>query len=699
MNLKKLNVKSYTWTMIVLLFLGLSSFNALFAQAQEIRWLRVGSLHSWFSNFGSELEIGRTGRATEQQDGLRWPAEFSFQDCQVGKSMWIGTTNYQDRDLEQVVPHKVASVGVRNADPVNEVIPIEFKMMGRFAAPTVIVDGNRASDNILNDIVDEIDPDLKADRIIINKLHSTIGITITRKMMAFAQPNHDNYFIYEYVFKNTGIIDANGTTDPKTLTDVVFHFQYGYATGSEAFKRGWAPTNNISWGRNTVNQVIGQDPADLDFEFRAEYSWYGPHSQSAVDDWGAPNPQDGRLAGVQYMGNVTLHADKSTTDKSDDPLQPFTTQFIGADTGPQSFNQFDTDLMTRKYEVMSAGHPELTHAEEVGNGFANLFGTDAGGFNQGQGFGPYTMEPGDSIRIVLAEGVSGISRLKSKDVGKNWFDGTNLALPNGSTTNDADEYKRLWVQTGEDSILQTFRRAVRNFNANFDIPQAPPPPDVFEVKSGGDRITLTWSNSAESWPIFNGYRIYRAEARPDTFYTLIFETDKSNLVNSFDDTTPRRGFDYYYYIQSVDDGSTNDAHPGVPMTSSKFYTITNSPAFLRRPSETSLSEIRVVPNPFHIRARDLQFGKGAEDRIAFFGLPPKCTIRIYTERGDLVETIEHTDGSGDELWNSLTSSGQVIVSGLYVVHFQVTEDVVDPETGQLKVRRGESAFRKFIVVR
>ena len=108
----------------------------------------------------------------------------------------------------------------------------------------------------------------------------------------------------------------------------------------------------------------------------------------------------------------------------------------------------------------------------------------------------------------------------------------------------------------------------------------------------------------------------------------------------------------------------------------------------------------VVPNPFHIQARQLQFGVDAgADRIAFYGLPPICTIKIYTERGDLVETIEHTDGSGDELWNCVTSSNQIVVSGIYIGYFEVPQDTYDDTTGELLFTKGASAFRKFVIIR
>ncbi|MDZ7332850.1 MAG: fibronectin, partial [candidate division KSB1 bacterium] len=79
--------------------------------------------------------------------------------------------------------------------------------------------------------------------------------------------------------------------------------------------------------------------------------------------------------------------------------------------------------------------------------------------------------------------------------------------------------------------------------------------------------------------------------------------------------------------------------------------------------------------------------------------PPFCTIKIFTERGDLIYTIEHTDGSGDAEWNSITSSRQVVVSGVYIAHFEVTEDYYDSQTGELLFKKGDSAIRKFVIIR
>ncbi len=186
---------------------------------------------------------------------------------------------------------------------------------------------------------------------------------------------------------------------------------------------------------------------------------------------------------------------------------------------------------------------------------------------------------------------------------------------------------------------------------------------------------------------------------------------------------------YYYYIQSKDDGTRNELKHGTPLYSSLFLTMTSKPAFLLRRAGNLLNEVRVVPNPFDIRARKWQWSgvtgtTGGLDQISFFGIPGYCTLRIFTENGTLIWQKEHTDGSGDEKWNSQTSSGQVIVSGIYILLVEVTEDIIAKEdrlawydmydenqnleyhTGDIVYHagdkifsKGQSIIRKFVVIR
>ena len=677
----------------------------------DTKWLAVGMLHEWYSSMGCEIEVGRRHLVADQQDGLRWPAQFNWQDCKAAKALWIGATNYNDPLAAKTFDYKVVHLGPRVWDEKNEFMPQEFKLIGRFEKPRVYVDDIPAGFLDYMDFVDEVNPQAVTDRILYNVVNTSIGITEYRTIYAFSQQYHNNYFIYDYVFKNTGIIDNKGTVNQQTLGGVVFFFQYRYTAARETGPYGYYYLpQSAAWGHCTMNDtMLVYDPFSGN-PYLSEFSWTGRHSKATFDCIGGPSGSaggDGHLGGAQYTGNLVLHADKSAQDKTHDPAQPTTTQFLGSDEGITSSNdQFNAGKMAEEYAAMTKGHPPVMHADAVGNDFADVWGNTPGGFSHCQGFGPYTLAPGESIHIVIGEGIAGLGRDSCYSIGARWLAGQGpFKLPNGATTTNKDEYKNAWVFTGRDSLTKTFQRTIQTYNLKYNIPLPPPPPDEFKVNSGGDRIVLSWSNSAESWPGFAGYRIYRAIHKPDTTYQELFAcgngTANPQIVNQFDDKTAVRGFDYYYYIVTFDNGSNNNssANPGGSLQSSLFYTRSNNPAKLKRQSGESLEAIRVVPNPYNIKARDLQYGISGQDRIMFLDIPPFCNIKIFTERGDLIYTIEHKDGSGDAEWNSITSSRQVVVSGVYIAYFEVTEDYYSPETNELLFKKGESTYRKFVIIR
>lgn len=703
--------------------IAISLFQEIFAQGGEMRWLRVGSLRSFFSEYGAQIENAIAGRPSICY-GLAWPAEYGMEQSSTGQSaLWVGCKNFYDPIKKRTFPYKVVGTGYRSTpDWFTQMFPVTFKLIARSNHPMVYVDNELATDNQLWDEIDEIDENLISDRMILNVINTSIGITITIKIMAFSQQNHDNYYICDYVFKNTGLIDNSGGKYEQTLEDCYFLIAERYAFAGESvpgYNQGWG-TWSSTWGRNTVSDVIGTNPFAPDFKFRATIAWYGPQSvRSVSDDWGCPNEQadpnddvmDEVLAAARYAGCVVLHADKSPHDTTDDLTQPRTTRYSGSDAPiwSASFSQYDETAMAARYAHMASGHAEKTHAQEVGDGFADIWGTDGGGYAPCQAFGPYTLHVGDSVHIVVAKAVAGISREKNREVAKNWLlwekglGQPTLVRPNGQTTTDHNLYKREWVWTCKDSLLKTFEHALIAYKKKLQIPQPPPAPEIFEVQSGGDRIFLRWSDNATQDPHFDGYEVWRSKEvvdHPRAVYEKIFECNRNNVVHEFADVTARRGVDYYYYVVSKDDGSQNDFQPGKPLVSSKFYTMTNKPAYLRRPAGTSLDSIRVVPNPYVITKREYQFGiQSGYDRIAFYNLPPYCKIKIFTERGDLIKEIRHENGTGDEAWESVTSSGQIIVSGLYIAYFEVTQDYVHPETGELLFKKGQNTYRKFIVIR
>ena len=189
-------------------------------------------------------------------------------------------------------------------------------------------------------------------------------------------------------------------------------------------------------------------------------------------------------------------------------------------------------------------------------------------------------------------------------------------------------------------------KTVEEWQNGSNIARAPEPPSGFYVTSGGDRITLEWEANAESYADFGGYKIYRQVGTPDTAFALLYECGEGTgnpVVNMFEDKTAVRGFDYYYYITSFDNGQVDP--DGKVLESGLFWTRTIEPAYLKRPPEDDLDKIRIVPNPVNIKAVEYQFTYNAKDRLMFYNLPPKCIIKIYTERGDRISTLKHQDGS------------------------------------------------------
>jgi hypothetical protein len=720
--------------MILCIFSG-----SYIAYAQAYKWLRVGDLQSPFSAAGAEFELEFSGIISTGFNCMSWQPQYSIdQSVSRAKGFWIGCKNFNDPVQHIVKPVKVIGTGPKITADLNQIFPQSIRLIGKYAHPGVVVDDVPSSTISNYDVPDELDPNLPCDRMIVIKFNTSVGISVTKKIMAFSQSNHGNYFIYDYVFKNTGIIDRAGTVQAQALDNVWFFFHYRYAFGgvsSLVYNPTWGAQAS-QWGTSTLNHAFGEnpntatfnDPTSLLYRLRGFYSYFSPVSTAGgnpqglayAEDWGCPNmSENGELASAKYAGCVTLHADKSSQDATDDLFQPRTTWYAAPDNDAFSGtpSQYDDAIMSNRWSFITEGHPVQQHDDTIFSlpqpYYEESFrdprrDVGGGGVGMDQGYGPYQIAIGDSIHIVFAEAVSGIGWEKGREVGANWLQwrrngsGPTLTLPDGSTTTDYNAYKRAWIFTGQDSILRSYQTALNNYQSGYVTPQAPPPPNHFTVTSGGDRIQLDWANNAITAPHFGGYVVYRSEGlilNWRAVYTKIFETNDPTVV-TYNDTTAHRGYDYFYYIQSKDDGTQVS---GKTLYSSLFWTLTNTPALLGRPAGNALEQVRVVPNPYDIRSRVYQFGVNSQyDRIAFYGLPPGCILKIFTEKGELIWQKNHTRTTGDEVWDSKTSSGQIVVSGIYILYVEATQDTYDTwvnKDNRLLYRKGDSVFRKFIVIR
>jgi hypothetical protein len=92
-------------------------------------------------------------------------------------------------------------------------------------------------------------------------------------------------------------------------------------------------------------------------------------------------------------------------------------------------------------------------------------------------------------------------------------------------------------------------------------------------------------------------------------------------------------------------------------------------------AQKSLNDIYVVPNPYVAYSIAENPGstitKRGEREIQFRNLPQRCTIRIYTITGELVDTIEKEDFTSMASWDLLSSEGMRIAYGVYLFHVEI----------------------------
>lgn len=716
--MKVLNINSCRSKIILYCFIiFIISFNNVNAQFKNV-WMSAGSLHNWYSEIGSELE---EFFVAQQQYGMQWPANYRNQDMQAARGWWVGCKNFLD-EKGDFYEYKVVTVGPRKP-AFYAAYPIKMEIYGKFEPTIVTVDGNPSSSGKINvndeDLPWKFDASMPWDIMIVNKVATQLGVTMERKIFQFSQQYNDNYIVYEYTFTNTGDTDGDTTTielPNNTIQD--FYTFWTYRNAVNASVR-YVIGNSTGWGRNTMNDTRGDGvkPDPIGEQFRCQFSWHGfttekdYASPSDIDNiggpifslnttsarWNAKSDTVGRLGGAQFLGVSTLYADKSPLEKIDDPSQPTTTSYLDSDAnlflaGANALNPTENG---NRYEIMSSGHKAPRHADAVepSGDFAKQktnpnIGGGTGGMSFNNGYGPYTLGPGESIKIVMVEGAAGLNRADQLKYGKQYKSEYYAA---GTDPNKKEEaaYKKntIVINKGRDSLFTTFQRAKENFESGWNIPSPPLPPATFSVNSGGDRIQLSWTAAGSDPNPPQNFRIYRAVGDYDADYELIAEVGADAI--SYNDINLIRGFNYFYYITAV--GPQQPGGPGTPagrLESSRFYTQTFDAANLQRPPGDNMDKIRIVPNPYIIDA-DLSVrfpGTQDEDKIAFYNIPGECTIRIYTELGELIKTIEHTNGSGDEYWFSVTSSNQFVVSGIYIAV------ITDNKTG-------ENHISKFAIIR
>ena len=706
---------------IIAVFLCLAFFllGTFTADATVFRWIKVGKM--WIK----VMDSGDNSESTSAKH------VYTYYDDFVRSTGWCGrgwTFIAKDWTDEKGInwPHKATGAGeVGPADELQNlyVVPdkngITIHRYFRYTPPRITVDGFSLEDkfDLEGDEPNRPDKTSSADVMVESYINTFMGVSVRMREFAWNHQDMDCFTVQDWTFYNTGNINLDDKIElpNQTLKDAYF------------WMTGQIHDNHCPWC-----VYYGEYMAD---SMRISYTYPARRAAATYDNIGFRSVvPEGWLNWPLYLAFSVLHADKSPKDHTDDPSQPMMSGYTRME-----WPWYRVDRLTMSASALqdqylacqestypfdgcpvntSAGvWPGSKHAQDMDTrGFTFR---DEGHYKQGYGnnflaCGPYTFAPKDSLRIVRAWLMAAISPDKGWEVGRKWKAGQRSwtgpydwpphnALHPEQMPTDADKDKDMWVFTGKDSLYRqnwAAQNAVRN---NYAIPIPPPPPSL-NVKSMSDKIKVEWGTESESASDFAGYRVYRAQGNPGGrlmsgqwvgTWKLVYECGKGTanpLAHSYDDITAERGQAYYYYVAAFDDGLQNGADAwGVKksLQTGPYVNRTTRAAYLTKPAGT-LSTVRVVPNPYNIAARPLQF-KGEQDKIMFMGLPPECTISIYSESMDLVREIKHTNGSGDEAWgiqaneHSTSMTGQIIVSGIYFAHVETPS--------------GESKIVKFVVVR
>jgi hypothetical protein len=372
-----------------------------------------------------------------------------------------------------------------------------------------------------------------------------------------------------------------------------------------------------------------------------------------------------------------------------------------------------------KYEYMSASHSAGMGYHFIPN--PREIGAPTFDYRWLTSSGPFTIAPGDTLRFVyafcLGQGLKGV-RAAADQAMKAYYAGSMTSNPAQPSNFVQDLH---WV-----------------------LPVPPPIPNLnYTGMNGG--VRLAWDNHAEFEPDpllgysdFEGYKVYRAQYAPagwELIYacdilndSLVYVTDTEGdtlnpaqpvdlpaLTHAFIDTggvtpwgtaytRPINSVPYYYAVVAFDSykpenpleqtpeflpqesarsNYIKDPFSGAPLPvyPQSFAGAEENPEPGGAGSFTDVQQVKVVPNPY--RGTNL-FEARYESIIRFINLPPACKITILTIAGDIVQTLDHTDGTDTESWDLLSKNTQSVVSGLYLF---VAETDSDKKIGKFVIAR------------
>lgn len=524
------------------------------------------------------------------------------------------------------------------------------------------------------------DPALLAEEIVTGAHHVIdFGLDMSHKSMVWSYPKYDDFVIHEFTIKNPD-------TSQSSVSNLYFGPRYGVWLTMQGTEIGAGSWGDEKYGWDDEGKFFYLYD-DRGFNWEDEslvFYQFGPGPERGDIGDAAnldPNVRKTELLSPSFITAICL--DSAGTRVNQNILQ-YQGQGTGTDQPPEDLMARQNSAVTPPphfLDVLTHQQPRMSWDE------ARAAGGEGGNKYERNmpelvvSCGPFNLDPGDEVTVVFAEVLGEMDRFQIIEGGVENID--KLA-------------------TESLAALQENVAACREIYANgYDVDDPPPTPT-----DGENSLTLTpiGGGTKISWPPvdpgyqdpdlgvndFAGYKVYRSSyfvTGPWTEIADIAEGSESieDGMVVYEDLDLPLGVGNYYAVTSYDDGGLESGK----VNANRF------PVYpLMAPNEQFPEKVYVVPNPF--RQHSGLLGSGEELRMEFIGLPPKCTIKIFTLAGDLIKTIEHDDGSGSQAWGSSRALDyqtntwlQYVSPGFYIYHVE----------SRVSGEEGKSFIGKFAIAR
>jgi hypothetical protein len=338
-------------------------------------------------------------------------------------------------------------------------------------------------------------------------------------------------------------------------------------------------------------------------------------------------------------------------------------------------------------------------------------------------FGPYHLNPGEKVCITIAEvGGYGAARLEETLAGLKDIGGSNgqtsppsaeagdslyafYTVPNYWQTKTQKELNPNSLNTvifGSDylskyplpdyvnsnvvTVREVADRAIQAYtnepltNHNtvqywpdkysergvYTLPIPVPAPGIKVENTILGENRIVWGPQVESFTAprlqgtFDHYEVYKAShpLGPWTRLVSVSKRDPQYFVDGtyqLVDKNSRIGDYFYYSVLSVDNKGNKSGRTNMTLHQSTIG------------AATSLGKVFVAPNPFLVKSGQSGESVGGDinTQLRFYNLPRRCTIRVYSYSGQLVQTIEHDEDKINHPYFQVTRNNQLIAAGVY----------------------------------